>query len=215
MESMWRMVSTAPSCCRKSENFPAQILLHSVHYLLATCSIFPLICYMLMLVLLESTTRFWQDVAEASLLTGCRPDFPGTRRTAVSLLRSTSAPPLAKSSRMELVTSLELQSLKSCSFFHDEFEMKSCCYCLKFTWNCLTNCFVSGEIRTVLFDKCETSSFWDNLCLSTIYHVLFWDTACLTTIYQALQILQEKRQRIRTRAKTNPRLAAGMTNNAD
>ena len=62
---MWTMVSTAPSCCRKSENFATQNLLHSVHYLLATCSIFPLICYMLMLVLLESTTRFWQDVAQA------------------------------------------------------------------------------------------------------------------------------------------------------
>jgi len=86
-ESIWRMVSTAPSCCLKSENFAAQNLLHSVHYLFATCSIFPLICYMLMLVLLESTTRFWQDVAEASLLvTRGRPGFPGTRRTAVSLL---------------------------------------------------------------------------------------------------------------------------------
>lgn len=42
---MWRMVSTAPSCCRKSEYFPAQNLLHSAHYLLPTCSIFPLICY--------------------------------------------------------------------------------------------------------------------------------------------------------------------------
>jgi len=73
------------------------------------------------------------------------------------------------------------------------------------------------QVKFVLsfYDKCETSSFWDNLCLSTIYHVLFWDTACLTTIYQALQILQEKRQRIRTRAKTNPTFGAGMTNNAD
>ena len=55
-------------------------------------------------------------------------------------LTTTSARLLAKSSRMEFVSSLEFPSLKSCSFFHDEFEMKSCCYCLKFTWNCLTNC---------------------------------------------------------------------------
>jgi hypothetical protein len=110
-------------------------------------AIFPLICY-------ANARAAWKH---NTFLAGCGRGLSASNGGSAWLSRdqkdgrlTTSARPLAKSSRMGLVASLEFPSLKSCSFFHDEFEMKSCCYCLKFTWNCLTNCFVSGEIRTVL-----------------------------------------------------------------
>jgi len=78
-----------PPVVARNLNFPAQNLLHSVHYLLATCSIFPLICYILMLVLLESTTRFWQDVAQASLRVGLAFQGPEGRPSHYYLSSST------------------------------------------------------------------------------------------------------------------------------
>jgi len=106
--------------------------------LVATCSIFPLICYMLMLVLLESTTRFWQDVAQADPhgLAWLSRDQKDGRLTATEYLSSSTRQKLTHGARDFSRTSIFEKLL----FFPCRIWDESCCYCLKFTWNCLTNC---------------------------------------------------------------------------
>ena len=68
-------------------------------------------------------------------------------------LTISAARPLSKSSRLELVTSLELPFYKSSSV-SCRIPGESCSCSLKFTLKFLTSCSVSCEIRTVPYDKC-------------------------------------------------------------
>ncbi|KAG0516597.1 hypothetical protein BDA96_09G017000 [Sorghum bicolor] len=95
--------------------------------------------------------------------------------------------------------------------------MKSCCYCLKFTWNCLVTCSVSGEIRTVLsmISVRQVLSGTRPACPPfTIFFSGIPRAAC-PPFTKPCKSCKKSDRGFALGAETNPRLGAGMTNNAD